>query len=247
MHGIGVDDDLVGEPLHAAPVRLLVADELLAVGPVRIADRQAGRRVGVEHLLGGDDLDLVRVGVEPELGGDLGDRRVVALEQLEVPVGAVRDGSCCARSLRFLPEQLAEHRIDLRRAATRASSRSCRSLRRRARSRPTATTRARSIAGRRARGRRSSASPAGASRAGTALLAGSAPKASPSEACARRRSSRARSARCGSCPRARAPRTRPCRRERVSWKNVSSSTSSASSVWRMKTRSTSSYLRVRNR
>ena len=35
--------------------------------------------------------------------------------------------------------------------------------------------------------------------------------------------------------------------DRGSWKNVSSSTSSALSVWRMKTSSTCVYLRVRNR
>ncbi len=88
---IGVDDDLVGEPLHAPAIGLLVAYELLAVRPVRVADRQPARRVGVEHLLGGDDLDLVGIGVEPVLRGHLRDRRVVALQQLEVPVGAVRN------------------------------------------------------------------------------------------------------------------------------------------------------------
>jgi len=90
---IRVDDDFVGQTLHSAPVRLLVADELLAVGPVRIADRQAARRIGVDHLLGGDDLDLVGIRVEPVLGRDLGDRGVVALEQLEIPICAGGDGA----------------------------------------------------------------------------------------------------------------------------------------------------------
>ncbi len=90
-----VDDDLVGEALHAAPVRLLVADELLAVRPVRIADRQSRRGVGVEHLLRGDDLDLVGVRLEAVLRRDLRDRRVVALEQIEIPVAAVRNRAHC--------------------------------------------------------------------------------------------------------------------------------------------------------
>ena len=38
--GAGIDDDLVGQALIALAVGLLVADEGLAVGPVRIAQRQ---------------------------------------------------------------------------------------------------------------------------------------------------------------------------------------------------------------
>ena len=108
--GIGIDDDFVGEALHAAPVGLLVADELLAVRPVRIAHRQSARRVGVQHLLGGDDLDLVRVGVEPVLGGDLRDRPVVAFEQVRSPSRRLRRVGIIGV---FLAEQLAEDRIDL--------------------------------------------------------------------------------------------------------------------------------------
>jgi hypothetical protein len=93
---IGVDHDLIGQALHAPLVRLLVADELLAVRPVRVTDRQPVRRIGVEHLLRGDDLDLVGVRVEAELAGNLRDRGVVPLEQVEVPVGAARDGAHCA-------------------------------------------------------------------------------------------------------------------------------------------------------
>ena len=89
--GIGIDHDLIGQSLHAAPVELLVADEFLAVGPVRITDRQARRGIGIKHLLRGDDLDLVRVGVQPVLARDLRDRVVIGLQQLERPFGALRD------------------------------------------------------------------------------------------------------------------------------------------------------------
>jgi hypothetical protein len=63
--GVGVDDDLVGQPHVAALVALLGGDELLAVAPVVVVHRHAHRGVGVHHLLGGDDLELVGVGVEP--------------------------------------------------------------------------------------------------------------------------------------------------------------------------------------
>ena len=63
--GIGVDDDLVGQAHVAAAVVLLGGDELLAVGPVAVDHRHAHRGIGVHHLLGRDDLELVGVGVEP--------------------------------------------------------------------------------------------------------------------------------------------------------------------------------------
>ncbi len=64
--GVGVDDDLVGQAHLAAPVAALVGDEFLAVAPVAVVHRHADRGVGVHHLLGGDDLELVRIGVERE-------------------------------------------------------------------------------------------------------------------------------------------------------------------------------------
>ncbi len=91
--GARIDDDLVGKTLHAAPVGLLVADEFLAVRPMRIADRESARRVGVQHLLGCDDLDLIGIRVETVVAGNARDLRVVALEQIEVPVGPARDGA----------------------------------------------------------------------------------------------------------------------------------------------------------
>jgi hypothetical protein len=86
--GVGVDDDLIGQPHVAALVAALRGQEVLAVRPVVVAQRQAGRGIGVEHLLGRDDLDLVRIGVQPELGGNPGDALVVAPDQLEGPFRA---------------------------------------------------------------------------------------------------------------------------------------------------------------
>jgi hypothetical protein len=82
--GAGVDDDLVGQPHLAALVALLGGKELLAVGPVVIAHRHADRGIGVHHLLGGDDLDLVGVGVEAVVGGDAGDLAVVGSSSSKV-------------------------------------------------------------------------------------------------------------------------------------------------------------------
>src|SRR6185437_13092327 len=61
--------------------------EALAEAPVAVHQRQADRGIGIEHLLGGDDLDLVGVDVEPEFAeGDLLDRLVHALQRGEIPV-----------------------------------------------------------------------------------------------------------------------------------------------------------------
>ncbi len=84
--GVGVDDDLVGQAHRAALVVLLGRDELLAVAPVAVVHRHADRRVGVHHLLGGDDLQLVRVGIQAVALGRGADHRVVLLDQLEAPV-----------------------------------------------------------------------------------------------------------------------------------------------------------------
>ena len=92
--GVGVDDDLVGQAHVTAAVVLLRADELLAVAPVAVVHRHADAGVGVHHLLGGDDLELVGVGVQPEALGRLADDGVVALDQLERPVAGAGQGLC---------------------------------------------------------------------------------------------------------------------------------------------------------
>src|SRR5690606_41760429 len=68
-----------------APVGLLVANEFLAVRPVRVADGQSHRGIGIQHLLGGDDLDLARVSIEPELPRRLAYGLVIPLDQFEGP------------------------------------------------------------------------------------------------------------------------------------------------------------------
>jgi hypothetical protein len=86
---------------------------------VVVVDRHPDRRVGVHHLLGGDQLHLDRVGVEPELAGDPVDLGVVGLDEFEGPFarggrGFLRfalGGSC-----EFLLEEFAEDRIDVRQA-----------------------------------------------------------------------------------------------------------------------------------
>jgi hypothetical protein len=67
MQGVGVDHDLVGEALVAALVQLLLAHEALAERPVLVHQRHADRAVGIQHLFGRDDLDLVRIEIEPEV------------------------------------------------------------------------------------------------------------------------------------------------------------------------------------
>ena len=87
--GVGVDDDLVGQAHLSALVVLLVRDELLAIAPVAVIHRHADGGIRVHHLLGGDDLELVRVSVEAEALRGRADRLVVPLDQLEGPVARV--------------------------------------------------------------------------------------------------------------------------------------------------------------
>ncbi|MNN13809.1 hypothetical protein D3C81_1268530 [compost metagenome] len=83
--GIGIDDDLVGQAHVPALVAAFRRQEVLAVGPVVVAHRQARRRVGIQHLLGRDDLDLVGIGIQPEFACDAGNFAVIPVDQLEGP------------------------------------------------------------------------------------------------------------------------------------------------------------------
>ena len=99
---IGVDDDLVGERLIALAVERLVACEALAVGPMRVHQRHADGGIGVEHLLGRDDLDLVGKEVEAELlARDLLDRIVDAPHCGEVPLGSFEQEAAAGRRARL--------------------------------------------------------------------------------------------------------------------------------------------------
>jgi hypothetical protein len=107
---IGIDHDLVRQPHVAAPVVLLAGDELLAERPVPVVHRHADRRIGIEHLLGGNQLELDRVGVEPETLRGLLDGFEIGFDQLEGPVGRIGQalvandcGLAHLASLRLMP------------------------------------------------------------------------------------------------------------------------------------------------
>ena len=89
--GVRVDHDFVGERLIPLSIGLLVADELLAIAPVRIPDGQTGAGIGVDHLFGADDLDLVGIRVETVRGGAFSDLPLVAGDQIEIPFRARGD------------------------------------------------------------------------------------------------------------------------------------------------------------
>ena len=85
--GVGVDDNIVGQAHVTATVALFGGEKMLAVGPVVIAQRHADRSVGIHHLLGGDDLDLIGVGVQAvDLMGNPANLLVVLADQLEGPL-----------------------------------------------------------------------------------------------------------------------------------------------------------------
>src|ERR1700730_8419482 len=70
--------------------------EVLAERPVLVEQRHADGRIGIQHLLGGDDLDLVGVDVKPELGARYLLAGIVdALQHREVPVGSLKQVSGC--------------------------------------------------------------------------------------------------------------------------------------------------------
>ena len=85
--GVGIDDHLVGQTLHAVVVHGLGLLERLAVGPVRVVRRHAVIGHVAEHGVLIADLELLRIAVEPELV-DLGtDDLVPALELGQRPIG----------------------------------------------------------------------------------------------------------------------------------------------------------------
>src|SRR5690554_534071 len=61
--GVGVDHDLIGQPHAATGIVLLGLDKLFAERPVVVVQRHAHGGVGIHHLLGGNDLNLVGVGI----------------------------------------------------------------------------------------------------------------------------------------------------------------------------------------
>ena len=90
--GIRIDDDLEGERASALAVEHLVVGKAFAERPVAIHDRHADRGVGIEHLLGRDDLDLIAIDVEAHLAEtDLGNGVVRFIDQVEIPLRAIEE------------------------------------------------------------------------------------------------------------------------------------------------------------
>ena len=87
--GRGIDHDLIGETHQPLAIEGFVVSETLAERPVLVEQRHTGRGIGIQHLLGGDDFDLVRIGIETEFAmRDLLAGIMNALELPEIPVGA---------------------------------------------------------------------------------------------------------------------------------------------------------------
>ena len=88
--GIGIDHDLIGQRPVAALVHRIFARKMLAERPVPVHLRHSDRCVGVQHLLGGDDLDLVGVNVEPHLADrDFFDGGERLFQEVVVPLRAL--------------------------------------------------------------------------------------------------------------------------------------------------------------
>src|ERR1700738_787100 len=64
---IGVDDNLVREPLQPLAIKGCEIGKTLAETPMALQQSQDDRGVSIEHLLGGDHLDLNGIDVEAEL------------------------------------------------------------------------------------------------------------------------------------------------------------------------------------
>ena len=87
---VGVDHYFIGEALQSHAVDALVLRKSLAEGPVPIEQRHSGRRIGVKHLLGRDDFDLIWENIQAKLFvRDAGDRFVNSLDRLEIPIIAI--------------------------------------------------------------------------------------------------------------------------------------------------------------
>ena len=84
--GVGVDHHLVGQAHLAMTIVLLGGDEMLAEGPVAVVHRQAGEGIGIHHLLGADDLELIGIGVEAVFVRQAPEFLLEAFDDFEAPI-----------------------------------------------------------------------------------------------------------------------------------------------------------------
>jgi hypothetical protein len=87
--GVGVDDDFIGQPHVAAAVALVGGNELLSIAPMPVVDGHAHTGIGVHHLFGGDDFQLVGIGVQAEALRRIANHVVVLLDDVKRPVTGV--------------------------------------------------------------------------------------------------------------------------------------------------------------
>ena len=101
FHQIGnarraVDHDLIGEAHNAFAIERLMMCEMLAERPMLVEQQHAGRGICIQHLLCGDDLDLVGVDLEPQFRSrNLLAGIVDTLQLLELPVRSLKQVSGC--------------------------------------------------------------------------------------------------------------------------------------------------------
>ena len=86
---IGVDNDLIGQPLLTMLIQALGFNKLFTKRPVRIVDRHPDAGVSVHHLFGGDHLDLVRVGIQSVEFRHAVYLCQIDIQQIKRPVGSI--------------------------------------------------------------------------------------------------------------------------------------------------------------
>ncbi len=83
----GVDHDLVGERRIAKTIQNLLARKQLAERPMIVHQRHGKRGIGIEHLFGRNDLDLIGINIELQIvQRDLFDGLVGAVQRRKIPL-----------------------------------------------------------------------------------------------------------------------------------------------------------------
>ncbi len=86
---IGVDNNLIGQPLLTMFIQTLGFNKFFTKRPVRIVDWHPDAGVSVHHLFGGDHLDLVRVGIQSVEFRHAVYFRQIDIQQIKRPVGSI--------------------------------------------------------------------------------------------------------------------------------------------------------------